>query len=69
MPCNYTGDRIGCFATVEGEDRPRDEWTKLQNDKTALYKTLKSHHENEAWPEIVHAASNNIDQETLALWP
>jgi len=69
MPSTYTGDRVGCFATVEGEDRPRDEWNKLQNDKTALYKTLQSHHETEAWPEVVHAASKNIDKETLTLWP
>jgi len=69
MPCNYTGDRVGCFVTVDGEDRSRDEWGKLQNDKAALYKALQSHHESEEWPEIVHAASKNIDLETLTLWP
>ncbi|KIW67550.1 hypothetical protein PV04_06794 [Phialophora macrospora] len=69
MPSNYTGDRVGCFATVEGEDRSREEWTKLQNDKAALYSTLQSHHENEKWPEIVHAASKGVDRETLSLWP
>lgn len=69
MPCTYTGDRVGCFATVEGEDRPREEWARLQNDKSALYQTLQSHHENEEWPEVVHAASKNVDQSTLSLWP
>ncbi|ETI22075.1 hypothetical protein G647_06146 [Cladophialophora carrionii CBS 160.54] len=69
MPCTYTGDRVGCFATVEGDDRSRGEWNKLQNDKTALYATLQKHHENERWPDLVHAASKNIDVETLTLWP
>jgi hypothetical protein len=54
---------------VEGEDRSRDDWNKLQNDKTALYTTLQSHHENERWPELVHAASKGIDRDTLTLWP
>jgi len=69
MPCTYSGDRVGCFATVEGEDRSRDEWAKLQNDKATLFRTLQSHRENETWPEVVHAASKNIDLETLILWP
>ncbi|EXJ58952.1 hypothetical protein A1O7_06383 [Cladophialophora yegresii CBS 114405] len=69
MPCTYTGDRIGCFATVEGEDRSREDWHKLQNDKTALYATLQKYHETERWPGLVHAASQNIDVETLTLWP
>ncbi len=69
MPCTYIGDRVGCFATVEGKDRSRDEWSKLQDDKIALYKTLQSHHEDEDWPEIVHDASKNVDPDTLTLWP
>ena len=54
---------------MEGKDRGREEWNKLQNDKAALYTTLQSHHENEPWPEVVHAASKNVDLETLTLWP
>lgn len=69
MPCTYTGDRVGCFATVEGEDRSREEWNRLQGDKDELYKILQSHHQNEDWPAVVHTASTNIDLETLTLWP
>lgn len=69
MPCTYAGDRVGCFATVEGNDRSREEWSQLQDDKPTLYKALQSHHEDEEWPEVVHAASRNIDKCTLALWP
>ena len=69
MPCTYTGDRVGCFATVESQDRPREEWTVLQNDKSALYKVLQSHHEDEDWPQVVHAASKDIDLSSLTLWP
>lgn len=69
MPCTYTGDRVGCFATVEGKERPREEWNQLQTDKAAMYKMLQSHHETEEWPEVVHAASKDIDTSTLSLWP
>ncbi len=69
MPCTYTGDRVGCFATVEGTDRTREEWNQLQNDKSALYKTLQSHHDNESWPEVVHVASKEVDPSTLSMWP
>ncbi|OAP60463.1 hypothetical protein AYL99_05465 [Fonsecaea erecta] len=69
MPCTYTGDRVGCFATVEGADRSREEWAQLQSDEAALYKTLQSHHENETWPDIVHVASQNVDKSSLTLWP
>jgi len=69
MPCTYTGDRVGCFATVESQDKSREEWAKLQVDKTALYEILQSHHEDEKWPDVVHAASRNVDKDTLTLWP
>lgn len=69
MPCTYTGDRVGCFATVESHDRSREEWTKLQTDQSALYKALQSHHQSEYWPEVVQTASEDIDQSSLMLWP
>jgi hypothetical protein len=54
---------------VEGEDRSREEWAKLQDDKAALYDMLQKLHETESWPEIVHAVSKNVERETLSLWP
>ena len=69
MPCNYSGDRVGCFATIESEERTREEWNRLQTDKDALQGYMKSHHEHEQWPEIVHRASENVDKDTLSLWP
>ncbi|KAH0845077.1 hypothetical protein AYO21_01662 [Fonsecaea monophora] len=69
MPTSYTGDRVSCFATVEAKDRSREEWAKLQNDHTALYKMLQSHHENETWPEIVRVASQGVELSSLSLWP
>lgn len=54
---------------MEGEDRSREEWNKLQGDKDELYRTLQTHHKNEEWPAVVHTASKNIDMETLTLWP
>ncbi|KAI1630153.1 salicylate hydroxylase [Exophiala viscosa] len=69
MPCTYTGDRVGCFATVESHDRSRQEWSQLQTDRPALYKALQSHRQDEHWPHFVHAASENIDESSLMLWP
>jgi hypothetical protein len=69
MPCTYSGDRIGCFATVESRDRSREEWARLQNDASTLYKKLQSQHEDDDWPEVVHAASRDIDMSSLTLWP
>jgi 2-polyprenyl-6-methoxyphenol hydroxylase-like FAD-dependent oxidoreductase len=69
MPCTYTGDRVGCFATVESHDKSREGWAILQADKTALYEILQSHHEDEKWPDVVHAASRHVDKDTLTLWP
>ncbi|KIW32303.1 uncharacterized protein PV07_03857 [Cladophialophora immunda] len=69
MPCTYTGDRVSCFATVEAQDRSREEWAQLQKDEAALYKMLQSHHENETWPDIVRVASQGVDMSSLSLWP
>lgn len=69
MPSNYAGDRVGFFATVESEDRSREEWNKLQSDKTALYKILQSYNDREQWPEVVKAASRDVDMDSISLWP
>lgn len=69
FPCSLSGDEIGFSSTVESKDRTREEWTQLQNDKEALYKSLQSHHENERWPEVVHVASREVGMSTLSLWP
>lgn len=69
MPCNNSGDRVGCFATVESKERSREEWNRLQADKDTLQGYMRSHHEHEQWPEIVHRASENVDKDTLSLWP
>ncbi|KEF52795.1 uncharacterized protein A1O9_11212 [Exophiala aquamarina CBS 119918] len=69
MPCDYSGSRVGCFATIESKDRSREEWNRLQADKDTLHDYLRSHHEHEQWPEIVHLASEHVDKETLSLWP
>ncbi|KAK5055429.1 hypothetical protein LTR84_013179 [Exophiala bonariae] len=69
MPCDYNGTRIGCFATIESQERTREEWNKLQSDKDTLQAYMRSHHEHERWPEIVHRASENVDKDTLTLWP
>lgn len=69
MPCDNSGTRIGCFATIESQERTREEWNKLQSDKDTLQAYMRSHHEHEQWPEIVHRASENIDKDTLTLWP
>lgn len=69
MPCDNAGERIGCFATIETKERSREGWNQLQADKDTVQSYLRSHHEHERWPAIVHRASENIDKDTLTLWP
>lgn len=69
MPCNYTGDSVGCFATLESQDRTREEWAALQGDKAALLRYMRSYHDEEKWPQLVHDATQNVEESTLSLWP
>ncbi|RVX73095.1 hypothetical protein B0A52_02221 [Exophiala mesophila] len=69
MPCDYNGDRVGCFATLESQDRSREEWAALQEDKAALLQSMRSYHNKEKWPQLVHEATQNVEESTLSLWP
>ncbi|EXJ77621.1 hypothetical protein A1O3_09849 [Capronia epimyces CBS 606.96] len=69
MPCTNSGDRVGVAATVEAQDRTREGWAQLQNDKEGIYTELQSHHENDSWPEVVHVACRDIEPSSLSIWP
>ncbi|KAL2430607.1 hypothetical protein ABEF95_011847 [Exophiala dermatitidis] len=69
LPCSPDGEVVSCSASVEAEDRSREEWTRLGKDKQRLYEELQVLHEKEDWPDIVHVASKELDKKSLSLWP
>ena len=70
MPCTYSGDTLGVFATMEGDDRPREEWANLGADKQHLANMFQDRHsEASSWPEVVKAAAREVDVQNLTLWP
>lgn len=70
MPCTYTGDILGVFATVEANDRSREEWTNFGADKQHLANVFHDRHsEATDWPEVVKTAAREVDVENLTLWP
>jgi 2-polyprenyl-6-methoxyphenol hydroxylase-like FAD-dependent oxidoreductase len=70
MPCTPDGDKIGVFATLEANDRPREQWNALMKDKQHLANSLEDqHNDSSEWPEIVKTACREVDVENLSLWP
>ena len=70
MPCTYNGDKVGCFATVEADDRSREEWASLAADKKGLAKMVQDRHSASGeWPEVVRVAAREVDVSNVTLWP
>jgi 2-polyprenyl-6-methoxyphenol hydroxylase-like FAD-dependent oxidoreductase len=70
MPCSYTGDQVGIFATMEADDRSREEWAKFGADKQHLAKVFHdSHSKASEWPEIVKIAARAVEVDNMTLWP
>ena len=70
MPCTFAADKIGVFATIEAEDRSREEWSAMIADKPALAKMYQeSHLSDSEWPEVVQVAVEKVEVNNLSLWP
>ena len=71
MPCTYSGDEIGYFATIEAKDRSREEWEAFGHDNQELKRMLNDRFvgEQSKWPEFVQALNKKTPAETLTCWP
>ena len=71
MPCTYSGDEVGYFATIEAKDRSREEWEAFGHDKQELKRMLNERFvsEQSKWPEFVQALNKKTPAETLTCWP
>lgn len=73
MPCTYTGDRIGCFATMETNERTREQWATYMADKAAMSSDLAARHPRNTteWPAIVPSICAELEQDpdTVTAWP
>lgn len=71
MPSSFSGDEIGYFATIEANDRSREEWEALNENKQQLKKMLEDIFvgEQRKWPEFVQALSKKTPLESLTCWP
>lgn len=71
MPASFNGNEIGYFATIEEQDKGREGWAHLENDKAALHKILDDRFlpEEYAWPELVKELCQKTPEDTLTSWP
>ena len=70
MPCTSDGDKIGVFATIEANDRSREQWNSLMKDKEHLANIFQDRHDDSTeWPELVKTACREVDVDHLSLWP
>nr|OQO02067.1 hypothetical protein B0A51_18637 [Rachicladosporium sp. CCFEE 5018] len=70
MPSSYDGTEVGYFASIELEDRSREEWSTLGQDKQGLRKILADRFlPPHRYPELVQALVEKTPLHTLSLWP
>lgn len=71
MPTNPTGTPVTFSATVEAQDRTREEWATLAADKAQLKSTMIDRHcgTKSTWPEVVQNACRSANAESLSVWP
>lgn len=68
MPASFDGQELGYFTTLEANDRSREEWTRLNNDKAELKKMLDDR-AGSKWPDFVTELCEKAVQDTLTSWP
>lgn len=70
-PTNPNGTPVNCSATVEVNDRSREEWAQLAADKGQLKYMLINRHcgGDSTWPEVVQKACQSANAESLTIWP
>lgn len=70
MPVNYDASLVGFFATIEEQERSREEWSQKGADHEYLYKTLNDRHSKlENWPEVVIKVCRQAPMDSLTSWP
>lgn len=73
MPASFDGNDIGYFATLEQkEDRSREEWMALEEDKTELARLLHSRFvdkESAQWNPLVAQLVEKTPKEEITNWP
>jgi 2-polyprenyl-6-methoxyphenol hydroxylase-like FAD-dependent oxidoreductase len=71
MPSSYDGEEIGYFATIESQDRSRDEWAQLDRNGAELKEMLETRFvpEDRDWPAVVKELCTKTPFSTLTSWP
>lgn len=71
MPSSFDGNEIGYFATIQEQDKGRDDWADLENDKSTLHKLLDDRFlpETYGWPDLVKELCKRTPEDTLTSWP
>ncbi|KAF4345868.1 salicylate hydroxylase [Fusarium beomiforme] len=71
MPSSFDGKEVGYFATLETKDRSREDWSKLDQNKSELHQMLAERFSthNSHWPDIVRELGNKTPEDTLTSWP
>jgi 2-polyprenyl-6-methoxyphenol hydroxylase-like FAD-dependent oxidoreductase len=68
VPGDMQGEVISFFAWISGEERTREEWRKLGEDKEELRKIILPY-ASEAYPDIVHGLVTETPSDLLNCWP
>jgi 2-polyprenyl-6-methoxyphenol hydroxylase-like FAD-dependent oxidoreductase len=71
MPSDVSGEELGVFSTMDcKEEKSREEWERLSNDKTAVRMLLKERFSKEqGWCELVDLVCNVSPDDTMFVWP
>ncbi|KPI40211.1 6-hydroxynicotinate 3-monooxygenase [Cyphellophora attinorum] len=71
MPTSADGNEVTFFATMEVEERDREGWAKLGEDKQELKRIMVDRHCGRAseWPAVVVEACRSGKADSLSIWP
>ncbi|OQU95010.1 FAD binding domain-containing protein [Cladophialophora immunda] len=71
MPSDVSGEELGVFSTMDfKEEKSREEWERLSEDKVAVRALLKERFSKEqGWCELVDLVCNVSPNDTMFVWP
>jgi 2-polyprenyl-6-methoxyphenol hydroxylase-like FAD-dependent oxidoreductase len=68
VPADKEGKVISFFAWISGQERTREEWRRLGEDKRELRKIIRPY-ASEAYPDVVHGLVTETPADGLNCWP
>jgi 2-polyprenyl-6-methoxyphenol hydroxylase-like FAD-dependent oxidoreductase len=69
MPTTAALEDILFFATIQAQDRTKEEWQALDTDKEGLKTMLQKMFSGDEWPPIVHELVTNAPNDKYFAWP